>query len=124
MKVKRSGDIPLSFTGKRKAEVNMAFAGRKWSVSMYWTDKGKWVFAVEFTSEFIEFEPPTWYAVAITPVETVDEIKGYDPCDDVAGFPPGKRFVDRQEALMDGIGRHWDALVTELFEQIEEGIAV
>lgn len=122
--LERTGDAPLTFEGELIAESDGKFAAGKeqnrWhDIRLYKTAGGNYVLAVEFHTQW-QGELPFFFATQTSPEGIVEELRMFDPCSPVMGFPPGPQYSDRQQNLMDWIEKRFRNQVSEILKNCEE----
>lgn len=135
-RLKRTGQMPLAFTGRRLAVAGgKNFAGRdqvRWyELAIYETAGGRYVLEVVYRTEWRGETPHFFAAVAAagsTPSagsgqagsrradEFAETLEGYDPLACVQGFPPTEANAAKQKNLLAHMRRQYEKAVTDLLE--------
>jgi hypothetical protein len=122
-RLKRTGDMPITFYGEEIGKQSIEFKGRYWELRLYSclrnNEEDGFVFGVHFTSDFDKFEPDAFFAEAADDIEEVVEIiRDYDPEEDMSVPPFWPK--DRRHIILEGVNRNWNSAITEIFDVLGE----
>lgn len=118
--LRRTGSAALRITGEQIAESSSKELGGKpsvrwYEVRLYRLTDGRLAYQVSFRTEWKGEVDHDWAAVfpdEKSLVATIEEI--HTP--DRIGFPPGDKYAERQEALLDDLDRHYQNAVSRAFD--------
>lgn len=124
IRIRRTGEPPLVFRGALLAEgssrESRGDGENRWhEVRVYRTAAGKIVYQVEFSTRWQGERDTSDVHVADTLDAAVQYLRGYDPTGERGiGYPPGEQFASRQERMLAGLRRRWDAMLGELLDAL------
>jgi len=126
IKVKRSGQLPLTFEGELIREENgWQWYGKEQSryhvVSLYRTNKSKqYILHIRFVTRW-RGEPALEEAHLLGPEKgaMIEFFRNYDPVPRDVGYPHGDHYEEKQGRLERDIRNRFAALVAELLEDVE-----
>ncbi len=122
--VSRSGQAPLAFTGECLGRSNGDNRGgreqnRYHNIAVYRTQGGKWVLYVEYCTHWQGEEGRDTASVHDTAEGLCDGLAIYPWQRDVQGYPAGTAYADRQQRLLDDVGRRFSNQVSEVLASEE-----
>ncbi|MCD6364477.1 MAG: hypothetical protein J7M14_01245 [Planctomycetes bacterium] len=119
-RLKRTGRMPLAFTGRRLAVAGgKNFAGREqvrwYELAVYETAGGQYVLEIVYRTEW-RGETPHFFAAVVAAGEFAAALEGYDPLACVQGFPPTQANAAKQKNLLAHMRRQYEKAVSDLLE--------
>ena len=113
VRLTRTGDAPLSFSGRILADVSGKRLGdgdaSRWhDLAIYETAGGQYVVAIAYRTTWKGERGRDTLAVVVDRNELRDALKRYEPAVAVQGLPPGSQFTERQARLM---RQQWESLI-------------
>jgi len=113
----RSGDRQLKFRGRRVGAASSrqqsgSLQNRWHELAIYRTDRGRYVVAVAYRTSW-QGESSRDYAEPIATAQAAAScLREYDPRADVAGYPAGPQYAERQRRLLSEIEVGYESAVS------------
>lgn len=113
--LKRSGKRPVAFEGELRVQgTTQTGEAKRWYTLKVYQSQHELVAAVEYVSTW-PHEPARYDVyIADQPADLAEKLLAHDPLAHVVGYPTGKQFEEKQQALMVELRRRWGNLVTEV----------
>jgi hypothetical protein len=119
----RTGDVPLQFEGEHLAGVSTQTGpggqdrNRWFEIDLYRTEAGTYVLAISYMTLW-QGEHITSRTILCESTEEVrNELRLYNPLQDVNGYPPGDAYQQKQERLERMLRLDWANAIKELFAE-------
>lgn len=117
----RTGDLPLKVQGEllasRSSEITNGQERNRWHAITV-IQASKFVACVEWCSRWQGEPSHSTCLVADTLLQLADLLRDYDPLAHLIGFPDGAQFEKKQARLEQAIESDWDALLSNLFSEL------
>jgi hypothetical protein len=126
IKLKRTGELPLVFTGELLKEADgiglKGKSDRRWHViRLYRTAQSRrYVLAIEYHTQQ-QGESEDYQALVLGPDKQhlIAALRSFSPIPDGIGYPRAEQFAKRQCELEEGLRRRFQVLVSEILDGIE-----
>jgi hypothetical protein len=121
----RSGTAPLKFNGELLSSANCEYVGgqqqnRYHEIDIYRTASGKYVLAINYHTRW-QGEHGTHDVTTHEDINgVISQLTRTNPIGTLIGFPLGNQYIEKQMRLEDALRANWNALVTEVLEDVPE----
>lgn len=128
VKLTRTGQRPLEFTGEIVAEADSRWsAGRennRWhELALYKTESGKYVLAVDYQTQWEGEHNHHDAWILDSPVDVESILTSLDPCEHMESMPSAPQFQDKDQKRRQILTWNYKNAVSELLSELPEQLA-
>lgn len=124
--LKRTGQRPIRFVGEKLASSSgwtQPEPSRWHELAVYRTDSGGFVVSITLRSRYQGELDQYRVEHSLDAVEMEAILRGYNPCPEGIGYPPGDTYAERHARVHADLRRRYEAQITEIFEALGEAFA-